>query len=82
MILTGKTEVLSEKPVLVPLCLQQILHGLAWNPTWASAARYRLTNRLSHSTTVLFPQYLIIYKNFIRTSQRTQCASIKITKKS
>jgi hypothetical protein len=55
----GKTEVFGEKPVLVSLCLLQILHGPAWIRTWASAARYRLTNHLSHSTAVLLPQYLV-----------------------
>jgi hypothetical protein len=61
MILTGENpSTLGEKPVLVPLCLPQILHGLAWNRTWVSAARYRLTNRLSHSTVALLPQYLVI----------------------
>jgi len=28
---TGETEVLGEKPVLVPLCPPQIQHGLVWD---------------------------------------------------
>ena len=42
----GKTEVLGEKPVPVPLCPPQISHGLARDRTRASAA----TNLLSHGT--------------------------------
>ena len=34
----GKTEVLGEKPVPVPLCPPQISHELAWNRTRASEA--------------------------------------------
>jgi len=34
----GKTEVLGEKPVSVPLCTPQISHGLTvdwtWTPVW------------------------------------------------
>jgi hypothetical protein len=37
MKLMGKTEVLGEKPVPVPLCPPQIPHGLARDQTWASA---------------------------------------------
>jgi hypothetical protein len=33
----GKTEVLGEKPVTVPLCPPQIPHGLTRDRTWASA---------------------------------------------
>jgi hypothetical protein len=33
----GKTEVLGEKPVPVPLCPPQIPHGLTWDQTGASA---------------------------------------------
>jgi hypothetical protein len=40
-ILTGKTEGLGEKPVLVPVCPLQIPHGLTWAGTRASAARSR-----------------------------------------
>jgi hypothetical protein len=32
----GKSEILSENPIPVPLCLPQILHELAWDRTWAS----------------------------------------------
>ena len=39
MTLTGKTEVLGEKLVPVPLCPPQIPHGLTWNRTRASAVR-------------------------------------------
>jgi hypothetical protein len=37
MILTGKTEVLGERHVTVPLCLPQIPYRLAWDPTCTSA---------------------------------------------
>jgi hypothetical protein len=37
----GKTEVLGEKPVLLPLCPPQISHGLTWDRTRASAVRGR-----------------------------------------
>jgi hypothetical protein len=44
MILTGKTEVLGEKAVPVPLCPPQISHGLTWDRTRVSAVRvWRLT---------------------------------------
>jgi hypothetical protein len=36
MILTGESEVLGEKPVLVPLCPPQILQGLVMDWTWTS----------------------------------------------
>ena len=40
----GKTKVLWEKPVPVPLCSPQITHGLNWDYTWASAVRgWKLT---------------------------------------
>ena len=37
----GKTEVLGEKPVPVPLCPPQIPHGLIWDRTRSSAVRGR-----------------------------------------
>jgi hypothetical protein len=37
MILTGETQVLGEKPLLVPLCPPQISHELAWYRTRATA---------------------------------------------
>jgi hypothetical protein len=50
----GKTEVLGENPVPVPLCPPQIPHGLTWNWTRASAVRgRRLTACLSHGTAIL-----------------------------
>jgi hypothetical protein len=39
MILIGETEVLREKPVTVPVCPQQMSHGLAWDSTRASAVK-------------------------------------------
>ena len=41
MKLTGKTEVLGEKPVPVPLCTPQIPHGLTQDRTRASVVRGR-----------------------------------------
>jgi hypothetical protein len=40
-ILTGKTEVLGEKPVSAPLCPPQIPHGLIWDRMRHSAERGR-----------------------------------------
>jgi hypothetical protein len=37
--LWGKTKVLLEKLVIMPIYPSQILHGLAWNLTQASMAR-------------------------------------------
>jgi len=34
-ILTGKAEVLRQKPLSVPLCQPQIPHGLIWDRRWA-----------------------------------------------
>jgi hypothetical protein len=47
MKLTGKTEVLGEKPVPVPLFPPQIPHGLTRDRTRASAVRGRRLNVLS-----------------------------------
>jgi hypothetical protein len=33
--LTGKTEVLREESIVVPLCTPQIQHELAWHQNWA-----------------------------------------------
>jgi len=32
----GKTKILGENPVALPICPPLILNGLAWNQTWAS----------------------------------------------
>jgi len=39
--LKGKTDVVGETPVQMPLCPRQILHGLAWDRNLVSAARGR-----------------------------------------
>ena len=39
MTLTGKTEVLGEKPVPAPLCSTQFSHGLIWDRARASAVK-------------------------------------------
>jgi hypothetical protein len=41
MTLTGETEVLGDKPVLVPLCPPQIPKGMVWNRTRAFAGTGR-----------------------------------------
>jgi hypothetical protein len=42
----GKTEVLIENLVSVPLCLSEMPHGLAWGQTWAPATTgWQLTTR-------------------------------------
>ena len=41
MMLTGETEVLGEKSVPVPLCKPQILRGMIWDRTRASAKSER-----------------------------------------
>ena len=47
----GKTKVLWEKAVPLPVCLLQIPHWLAWIRTRASVVRSRwLTNRQNHAT--------------------------------
>jgi hypothetical protein len=50
----GKTGVLGEKPVPVPLCPLQISHALTWNRTRASAVEGR---RLTPITMVLNTQF-------------------------
>jgi hypothetical protein len=47
--LQGKTEVLGEKPVPVPLCSPQIPHGLTEDRTRSGRTA---ANRLSHGTAV------------------------------
>jgi hypothetical protein len=67
----GKTKELGETPVPVPLCQQQISHGVTWAQTWASAVR-PLTNCLSHGMALLpilqvFLTYHILQSlNFLR----------------
>jgi hypothetical protein len=39
MVLTAEMGALGEKPVLVPLCSPQILHGLAWDWTFLPSVR-------------------------------------------
>jgi hypothetical protein len=46
----GKTEVLGEKPVPVPLCTPQISHGPTWDQTRGLRGERPATNRLSHGT--------------------------------
>jgi hypothetical protein len=41
MILTGKTEVLGEKPIKVPLCSLKISNGLTWHRNSVSAVKGR-----------------------------------------
>ena len=44
MILGGRIEVLGQKPVPLPFCPSQILLGLVWNRTRASALRANRSN--------------------------------------
>jgi hypothetical protein len=41
MLLPGKTEVIQENPVPVPLCLPKFSHGLAWDGVRSSAVSGR-----------------------------------------
>jgi hypothetical protein len=56
----GKTEVLREKPVPVPLCAAQILRGLTWDRMRASA----VGDRLSHGTVWLCHVVLHEFETF------------------
>ena len=47
--MTGETEVLSEKPVLLTLCPSQTSHELSWDRGRTSTVRL-VTNHYSHST--------------------------------
>ena len=51
MILTGKNEVMGEKPVTAPLCPPWISHELAWDWSQASWGKGLVTNHLSHGMT-------------------------------
>jgi len=44
MMLTGENEVLGAKPAPLPLCVQQISHGLTWDRTRDIALRNRRIN--------------------------------------
>jgi hypothetical protein len=69
----GKTEVLGEKPLPVPLCPPQIPHGLTWDWSRASAvsgrwltawAMARPMPALVNSTLILVIQMLVKKKRF------------------
>jgi hypothetical protein len=49
--MTEETKVLSEKPVLVTLCLPQTPHERSWNRGQTSRV-WLMTNHLSHNTTL------------------------------
>jgi hypothetical protein len=51
----GKTEVLRDKPALVPLCPPQIPHGLPWDWSRASNDEKQATYRLSYGIPVIIP---------------------------
>jgi hypothetical protein len=59
----GKTEVLGEKPVPVPLCLPQIPHGLTRDRTRASAVRW-LRQLVTHHSLAFVCENSVIDKEF------------------
>ena len=66
MILTGKTDVLGEKPVLVPLCPPQIPQAIAWNQKQASAVTDR---RITDAVTVVI-MFIFRLANEFRVKMR------------
>jgi len=53
----GKSGVLGEKPVPVPLCLPEISNGLLWDRTLAPALRGRQNSHLSYVTVFDYHKY-------------------------
>jgi len=66
MILTGKTDVLGEKPVPVTLCPPQIPQGVAWNRKQASAVTDR---RITDGVTVGI-MFIVCLENAFRVKMR------------
>ena len=57
------SEVLRQKPVLVTLCLTQIIRGLSSDQTWASAVRdWYLSTELLKTLSVTEPSSYILIK--------------------
>ena len=76
--LTGKPEVLWEKPTVEPLCTPQIPHELAWLQKWASRGRWlTLSATVRRKNTVHHWQfYSPVFKDSVRTAQETHSVSV------
>ena len=66
-----KTEVLREKPILVPLCPPQITHGLTRDRTRASDER-PATNRLNHGTALCYRVSHTALRSYVTTRKKNQ----------
>jgi hypothetical protein len=69
----GKTEELGEKPVPVPLCPQQIPHGLTQARTRASAVRVRRLTTWAMARPFRYVTKLLIRESYLTLSKITRC---------
>jgi hypothetical protein len=70
----GRTEILGEKPVPVPLCPLQMSCGQGLGSNQGRSGEWPVTDHLSHGMAFWGLKYIyIMFKNLAPTSQKTLC---------